>query len=143
MDPHEITEELEHPGARQSRSFASTRLPVGRLLRRGRRLRRLQVLAAARAARAGAGRDRTRRDGADPLAQRGVGEAAVDAGVARLGATAAVARVADEAEVGAGPRDEQRPTGVALAGVHAALREARGHLRVALEATEQRVDALD
>jgi len=71
-----------------------------------------------------------------------VSDPAVDAGVTRLGAADAVARVADQPHVGA-RWDQQRAAGVALAGVHAALRVAGCDLRLALEAAEQRVDAVD
>src|SRR3954454_6362367 len=65
-------------------------------VRRAARLHRALLLGLRR--RGGVGRDGVRVDRADPLAQRHVAEASVDAGVVRLGAAVAVARVADEAQ---------------------------------------------
>src|SRR4051794_11694450 len=69
-------------------------------------------------------RDRAGRVGADPLAQRRVADAAVDAGLAGTRATVTPARVARQAQRAGGGRHEQRPARVALAGVDAAVGEA-------------------
>src|SRR4051794_14925030 len=65
---------------------------------------------------------------ADPLAQRRVADAGVDAGEAGLGAALAEARGADNAQR-AVDGAEHRAAGVALAGVGAALRVARADHR--------------
>src|SRR4051812_23560584 len=106
---------------------------------RGRLLQRdLRALGAARLGRrrrarrggaTGVGRDRVGRVGADPLAQKRVAEAAVDAGLAGPRAALAPARVAREAEAAGAVGHEQRAARVALAGVDAALREARADHR--------------
>src|SRR3954468_21313685 len=77
--------------------------------------------------------DACRRLRADPLAQRGAADAGVDARLAGTRTAFAERRRADDAQRAGRRVTEHRATRVALAGVHAALREAGADHRRGIE----------